>query len=129
MLERVIPYKVIQVLLYFVTIFLALAFLLTSISASTRPCDINNFTQSLTRMYLNTETKGQYHLLGAKSSWKSYNFGFACFWRSPDHLFFQMFFHGVRHLKVRKLADSGFWKKVQMSSESSIYPKNEVFRF
>lgn len=53
----------------------------------------------------------------------------ACNSRSPDHLFFQMFFHGVRHLKVRKLADPGFCKKVQMSSESSIYPKNEVFRF
>ena len=38
------------------------------------------------------------------------------------------FFHEVRHCKERKVTDAGFWIEVQMGSESSKSPKNEVFR-
>ena len=50
-----------------------------------RPCDTNNFTQSLTRKYHHTATESLYHLFGAKISWTptlagvSYQFGFVPF--------------------------------------------------
>ena len=37
--------------------------------ACIRPCDTNNFTQSLTRKYHHTATESLYHLCGAKISW------------------------------------------------------------
>ena len=54
-------------------------------NACIRPCDINNFTQSLTRKYLHTATERQYSLCGEKISWAptiagvSYQFGFTPF--------------------------------------------------
>ena len=56
---------------YFVAIFVAFApscfFLLTAVSACIRPCDTNNFFQSLTRMYPFNEPESPWHLCGVKS--------------------------------------------------------------
>ena len=49
----------------------------------------------------------------------SLNFqGFFCFF---------FFFHKVRHSKVRKVTDSGFWKKVEMGSDGSKNPHKMWF--
>ena len=61
------------------------AFLLTVVSACIRPCDTNNSTQSLTRMYHHTAIESQQRLRSAKTSWKTtlagvfYKFGFVRF--------------------------------------------------
>ena len=60
----------------------------------------------------------------AKVSYK-FDFPSICNARSLDHKFFQLFFHKVRHQKMRKVADLSFWRKVQMGSEASKSPKYE----
>ena len=40
----------------------------------------------------------------------------------------RFFFHEIRHWKVRKVTDPGFWIKVQMNSETSKSIKVDVFR-
>ena len=48
----------------------------------------------------------------------------ACNSRAPDHQFFLISFHEVKHHKIRKLVDPIFGKKVQMGQEGSKSPKN-----
>ena len=86
--------------------------------ACIRPCDTNNFTQSLARIYLHTATESLYRLHGAKISWTPilaahiklpiFVFLFDCNARSPDHQFFYFFLHEVSHCKVRKVMDPSF---------------------
>ena len=49
---------------------------------------------------------------------------------SLDYQFFSDFFHEVRHPKVRKVTDPGFWIKVQMGSRGTKSPhKMRFFKF
>ena len=91
--------------------------------ACIRPCDTNNSTQSITRMYHHTASL--YRQRSAKVSWTptlagvSYQFGFihvfiVCNARSLDHQFFLFFLCKVSHPKVRIVMDPSFWKKLQI---------------
>ena len=93
--------------------------------ACIRPCDTNNSTQSLTRIYLHTGTESLYRVHGAKITWtlilaghithlighiklSIFVFPFDRNARSPDHQFFYFFLHEVSHRKVRKVMDPSF---------------------
>ena len=90
--------------------------------ACIRPCDTNNFTQSLTRKYYHTATESLYRLCGEKISWAptlagvSYQFGFVPFpicleCKISGSSVFSIFSHEVSHRKVREKMDSNFCKK------------------
>ena len=88
-------------------------FLLTAVFASIRLCDTTNFNKaSLTKMHHFTETESAYVYIARKIV------------AQPPYIFF----HEVRHWKVRKVIDPGFGIKVQVGSETSKSIKNEVFR-
>ena len=83
------------------------------------PCDTNNSTQSLTRMYHHAATEIPYCLRGAKTNWTptlagvSYKFGFVRFsirlqCKISGSSVFSIFFHKVLHDKVRKVTDPSF---------------------
>ena len=91
-------------------------------NACIRPCDINNFTQSLTRKYLHTATERQYSLCGEKISWAptiagvSYQFGFTPFpiclkCKSLDHQSFLFFRSSRLEVFCKKGAARNFIKK------------------
>ena len=106
--------------------------------ACIRPCDTNNFTQSLTRKYHHTATESLYRLCGEKIIWAptlprvSYQFGFVPFpicleckisgssvfsiffsWskKSDGFQFLQISLNGLESLKVPKVRFLGFWQK------------------
>ena len=90
--------------------------------ACIRPCDTNNFTQSLTRKYHYTAVEDLYRLFYAKINWTpslagvSYQFGFVRFpiclqcKISGSSVFSVFFSHKVLHHKVRKVMDPNFQK-------------------
>ena len=88
--------------------------------ACIRPCDTNNFTQSLTRKYHHTATESLYCICGAKISWTptsagvSYHLSFVRFpiclqGKISGSSVFSIFFpHEVSHHNVRKVTDPNF---------------------
>ena len=99
-----------------------LMFFKRSWKACIRPCDTNNFTQSLTRKYHHTATESLYCICGAKISWTptsagvSYHLSFVRFpiclqGKISGSSVFSIFFpHEVSHHNVRKVTDPNFWK-------------------
>ena len=90
--------------------------------ACIRPCDTNNFTQSLTRKYHHTATESLYRLWWDDKLGTHLSRSVLSIWlRSFSHLpgmqisgssVFSIFSHEVSHYKVRKVTDSKFCKKV-----------------
>ena len=139
-METIKIYSSFILLPFFFSLLQVDAFLLTIVSAYIRPCDTNNFTKRLTRMYHHSATESQYCLHGAKTSWTpiiaevSYKFGFVYLFIclqykiSSSSIFFLIFYHEVRPHKVIKWRILVF-EKTFMGSEGSKLPQKRFWGF